>query len=217
MSVQSLFSTADLARIRAQVTGSESRHAAEIVPYLVGRVDRYPESRWRGAILGMTVLVMLAGVLFLNAGGAWNASIAWVVIPALAGGLLGYLLSLVPAFGRRLISSAELERRVRLRAEAAFLEEEVFRTRDRTGILLFVAAYEHRAVILADRGIHRAVPEGTWQQVIDELVRGIKSGSAVDAMCAAIEHCGRILESYEVSKPAGDEDELDNALRIRNS
>ena len=61
--------------------------------------------------------------------------------------------------------------------------EEVFKTRDRTGILIFLALFEHRAVILADEGIHRAVPREEWQALVDELVAGIRAGRGVAALC----------------------------------
>ena len=40
-------------------------------------------------------------------------------------------------------------------AMAAFVEEEVFSTRDRTGILLFLSLFEHRVVVLGDSGINQ--------------------------------------------------------------
>jgi putative membrane protein len=139
----------------------------------------------------------------------------WITLPTVAGAGLGYLIAGVDAVGRRLIPEDHIERSVRLRAEAAFLEEEVFATRDRTGILVFLALFEHRAVILADEGIHRAVPKDEWQQVIDDLITGIKAGRAAAALVEAITRCGGLLEQYEVERRPDDEDELSDAPRIR--
>ena len=52
MSVQGLFSEADLARIRSAVERIEKTTSGEIVPYLVGRVDDHDEARWRLSTIG---------------------------------------------------------------------------------------------------------------------------------------------------------------------
>ncbi len=92
---------------------------------------------------------------------------------------------------------------MRLRAESAFLTEEVFATRERTGILIFLALFEHRAVILGDAGIHRKVEEGTWQHLVDDLVAGIRHGRTVEALLETIERCGHILEHGGVERRHG--------------
>ena len=47
--------------------------------------------------------------------------------------------------------------RVAARAERAFLEHEVFATRDRTGILVFLSIFERRVVVQSTAGIDHAV------------------------------------------------------------
>jgi putative membrane protein len=139
----------------------------------------------------------------------------WITLPTIVGAGFGYLVAGLDSIGRWLIPDDQIERAVGLRAEAAFLEEEVFATRDRTGILVFLALFEHRAVILADEGIHRSVPEGEWQRLVDDLIAGIRAGRAAETMVQAIGNCGKLLEQYEVTRRPDDEDELSDAPRIR--
>lgn len=100
--------------------------------------------------------------------------------------------------------------------EAAFLEEEVFDTRERTGILVMLALFEHRAVILADSGIHQNVEPGTWDGLVDELVERIRAGRPAAAMIEVIEKCGEILERGGVERREDYTDELADAPRIRD-
>ena len=210
-----LFTDNNLEAIRRATVEAEKRTAGEIVPYIVERVDDHDEARWRASTLGALLAALLAGAVHAL-GGFWGgAGVWWITLPALAGGGLGYLLAGFDGIGRRLIPTDHLDRRVQLRAGAAFLEEEVFKTRDRTGILIFLALYEHRAVILADEGIHRAVPQDQWQQVIDDLVAGIKARRAPEALQEAISRCGELLALHKVDRRPDDEDELDNAPRIK--
>ena len=212
-----MLSEADLGKVREATARAESSNAGEIVPYLVGRVDDHDEARWRGATLCALMAALVAGVVHSYSGLWLSFSLVWITLPTIIGAGLGYMLAGLPVIGRALLTGDDIDRRVKWRAEAAFLEEEVFRTRDRTGILIFLAIYEHRALILADEGINRAVPDGLWQSLVDDLVMGIREGRAVDALCDTIERCGQVLQEYDVEKRADDKDELINGLRIRES
>ncbi|MGD8439931.1 MAG: TPM domain-containing protein, partial [Holophagae bacterium] len=117
---------------------------------------------------------------------------------------------------RWLIGDRLLELRARQRAAAAFLEEEVFATRDRTGILIFVALFEQQVVVLGDAGINRVVPEGAWQQIVDDVVRGVRQGRPTEALIQAIGDSGRLLEAHRLEIRPDDIDELDNELRVRD-
>jgi putative membrane protein len=215
MASRPLFSAADLQTIKEATAAAEARTGGEIVPYVVHRIVDRDEERWRGATIGSLGAALAAGLLH-GFGGFWGGSgVWWITLPAIVGAGLGYLISGFPAVGRFLIPQDQLERAAQLRAEAAFLEESVFETRDRTGVLVFLALFEHRAVILADEGIHRAVPKREWQSLVDLLVSGIRCGRAVEAMCDVIGRCGGLLERYEVTRRSDDVDELADAPRIR--
>jgi putative membrane protein len=200
------------------VSAAEERTAGEIVTYVVGECDPYPEATWRGGVYG--ALLAVAGAAGLHAAsGAWGASLlVWSLLPAFGGALLGMLAGdRVPRLRRLLVPKAVLERRVALRAETAFLEEEVFATRDRSGILIFLALFEHRAVVLGDSGINQVVPPGEWQSVVDDLVAGIRAGEATGAMVRAVDRCGRLLEERGVRIRPDDVDELRDAPRVRET
>jgi len=214
--MSTVFSEADLESIRRATAAGEERTGGEIVPYIVKRVVDSGEERWLGATLGALGAALIAGLVNVY-GDHWGGSgVWWITLPAIVGAGGGYLAAGFDAIGRWLIPEDRLDRAVHLRAKAAFLEEEVFATQDRTGILVFLALFEHRAVILADSGIHRSVPEGAWQGVVDELIDGIKAGQAAKALEKAISVCGVLLEEHGVERRTDDEDELPDEPRIRD-
>lgn len=215
MGTTRLFSEADLQAIRDATAAAEARTGGEIVPYIVDRVLDRDAARWRGATLGALAGALIAGLVQLL-GGFWGVSgVWWITLPALAGAGAGYLLAGIDAVGRRLIPDDVVDWYVRLRAQSAFLEEEVFATRDRTGILVFVALFERAAVILGDQAINRAVPEGAWEGVVESLVTGMRAGRPAAAMVDAVTRCGEILASHRVELRPDDQDELANAPRLR--
>lgn len=209
-----LFSDADLESIRAAVTEAEQRTSGEIVPYVVPASDAYPNALWKGAAFGGLAGPLLA--LFLHELlDLWGTLLdLWIIVPAAAGGAIGFLLAaFVPQVKRWLAGSEMLELRTRQRAEMAFLEEEVFRTRERTGILLFLSLFEHRVVVLADSGIHALVQPGQWDGIAAEIVAGIRAGRPGEALLAAIRSCGELLERHGVARRADDVNELTDELR----
>jgi putative membrane protein len=212
------FSDSDLAAIRAAVEEAEKLTSGEIVPLVVTESDDYASAVWKGATLGALAASLAAWALY-HWGGFWGDQLfLWMVVPTVAGASLGFFLSGTVAPLKRLLAGPELiELRTRRRASLAFLEEEVFQTRDRTGILLFVSLFEHRAIVLGDSGIHRQVEEGEWDGVVRLVVDGVRSGRPGEGLVAAIRECGDLLKRHGVEIQPADVDELGNELRRRDS
>jgi putative membrane protein len=216
MALSHLFSPADLERVKAAVQEAEKKTSGEIVPYVVDRSDDYEEADWRcGALLGTLALGAFAALhRFTN---VWlPLDFAEVVLVCLLAFLLGMgLARFVPAVKRLFAGSSLLERRVALRAADAFIGEEVFKTRDRTGILLFLSVLEHKVLVIGDQGINAKVDKRDWQDVANTVVGGITSGKPVDGLVEAIGKCGVLLEKHDVRIKPDDTDELPDDLRIR--
>lgn len=204
----------ELESIRAAVAEAEKRTSGEIVPYFVEESDAYPGALWKGTALGAFAGALLAEAVFFL-GDFWGGLIPlWIALPAAAGGAAGFLLTAwVPAVRRWMAGDALLDLRTRQRAEMAFLEQEVFRTRDRTGILLFLSLFEHRVVVLGDSGINQKVEPGQWDGIVRTVVDGIRAGRPGEALASAIRQCGELLERHGVAIRPDDRDELSNELR----
>lgn len=210
-----LLTEAELAEVQAATTGAEARTSGEIVPYLVEQADEHVDGRYRAALLGAVLAVTVATALHEGLD-LWGPPLVfWMLVPAWLGALIGFLTCrLFPGLLRILVPDEILDQRVLRRAEAAFLHEEVFKTRDRTGILVFLALTEHRALILADSGIHQAVPREQWQQLASGLAAGIKEGRAKAALIETIKACGALLVEHRLDIRQDDTNELADAPRI---
>jgi putative membrane protein len=211
---QRFFRDKDLESIRAAVAEAEGKTAGEIVPYVVDASDGYSNAVWKGSALGAIAGPLVAEALYLL-GRFWGGTTPlWIALPAAAGGAIGFLLAtFVPVVKRWLAGGDLLDLRTRQRAQRAFLEEEVFRTRDRTGILLFLSLFEHRVVVLGDSGINRQVEQRHWDGIIQSVVAGIRAGRPGEALVLAIRQCGELLERFGVALQPGDTNELADDLR----
>lgn len=214
MTPDRFFSQADLDAVQAAVREAEERTSGEIVPYVVEQSDDYPTAAWKGAALGALLFPMAALALY-RWSSLWGLHLGyWIALPAPLGAAVGYLLSdWLPPVRRWMAGEPVLESRARRRAAVAFVDQEVFKTRDRTGILLFLSLFERRVVLLADAGIHQKVEAGKWDEITRRLAEGIRQGRPGPALVEAVRACGEVLEQHGVERRHDDTDELANELR----
>ncbi|MDB4974089.1 MAG: hypothetical protein JWN48_2430 [Myxococcaceae bacterium] len=202
----SIFSKAEAERIAATVTEVEQRTAGEIVVAELPASDDYTDVR-----LWYAVLVALASAA--SATLLWPGAYVGVVLAIQFGlGLSVWLLTGFGAVLRRLVTRGRSEHAVARAAQLAFLQYGVFRTRDRTGVLIFVSELEHRVTILGDEGIHARLQDPGWSRLVALLVAAIKQKRACDGVCDVVKQLG---EQLSEAAPIRDDDtnELPNYVR----
>jgi putative membrane protein len=190
----------------------ETRSAGEIVPYAVERSDRYTRALWTASTLGALVAALVAA-LVRWIGDFWGGPIVlWIVLPPGTGAALGWLATLaLPPLRRALVPPDVLAERVRQRATQAFVEEEVLRTRERTGVLIFLSLFERRVVILADRGLDGHVTPREWEEVAAAIAAGMRRGQPGPALAEGIRRCATL--AARLPPRPDDRDELPDQLR----
>ena len=209
-----LFAEADQTRIAAAVAAAEGKSSGEIVPYVVEQSDAYEDACWRAALLG-AFLALGVMVLLRRYTNAWLpefTTIAFIVVVAAGAGFI--LTDLIPAVTRLLAGKALLDLRVSQRAAEAFIAEEIFNTRDRTGILIFISLRERRVLVIGDAGINAKVKPTEWDEIVLRVTNGLRGGKPAEGLIAAIEQCGVLLQRGGVERRADDFNELSNKLRI---
>ncbi|MCC7261735.1 MAG: TPM domain-containing protein [Candidatus Latescibacteria bacterium] len=214
--VEHLFSAEEQERIAAAVKAAEGHTSGEIVPCIVAQADEYEEAVWRGGAIA--AFLVFAGFFCLRA-----FTTTWLPLGlgamgtgvVLAGGAGMLLVEWLPSLRRLLAGEQLIDRRVTQRALQAFVEEEVFATRERTGILIFVSLMEHEVRVLGDAGINARVDQEEWEGVVRLILQGMRQGRPAQGLTEAIAQCGALLERCGVARRADDTDELGNAPRTR--
>ena len=214
-----LFSDEDRDRISQAIAEAERQTSGEIVPVVVPRSDTYDDLAWKGAAIGAGKALVAAMLVFQFYGGwglTWLYTGWGTAILALVAGVIGGLLGLfVPFFKRRLAGRKRMTRAVHRHAMKVFVEEEVFDTRERTGVLLFISLLEHRIEVIGDAGINAKVSADDWVHVVERIREGIRAGRPADGLVEAIGLCGQLLGESGVERREDDVNELSDTLRIR--
>ncbi|HOP39792.1 MAG TPA: hypothetical protein PLI53_01990 [Geobacteraceae bacterium] len=220
------FSEEEHARIRSAIERAESETSGEIVAMVVEHSDSYREAEILGAVLVAACVGFLVEIA-IQLGSSWVMAAGWggwagIEAERILHGvsLWTYVpLVLVLFFPARwlfracerlklpFVGRARIDEAVRERAVRAFYEKGLYRTRDETGILLFLSLLEHKVWILGDRGINNKIPHDEWTDLARELSRGMREERACDALCSVIGACGEKLARY-FPRRHDDENEL---------
>jgi putative membrane protein len=208
------FSGEDLDKIRNAVRAAESRTRGEIVPMIVPASARYRDVGYRvGLAAGLLVLTTLITIDSEWMPWGWHAANAgWLLLAVVGAYALGQWAGTFPIVIRLFTPAERMAMKVRLRAEQAFYQHGLHKTRDRTGILILVSLLEQRVHVLADKGINERVPPGTWDRIVAGIIDGIRAGRPTDSLCDAIARCGDVLARFCPAGPGDNPDELSNEL-----
>ncbi len=84
-------------------------------------------------------------------------------------------------------------------------------TRERNGILIFVAPRSQKFAVIGDEGIHLRCGDEFWQQLVDAMQQHFRAENFTDAVIHAIDRTGELL-SKEFPRQPDDRDELPNRV-----
>ncbi|HOP43361.1 MAG: TPM domain-containing protein [Flavobacteriales bacterium] len=98
---------------------------------------------------------------------------------------------------------------------AAYVFEELgmHRTRDRNGVLVYVAVADRQVAVLGDSGINEQVPDGFWTDVVGLLKLHFAAGRHAEGLVEAVHLIGEKLSSFFPLRE-DDTDELSNEVSI---
>lgn len=198
------------ARIVAAVREAEKATSGEIVVAVLRACDDYAAAGWMcGALLA--ALALLGMALF-----APPLSPSIYLVAQIAAVAIGHLVTRIDAVRRFFVSEAAMEERAERRAAAVFAELGLRHTERKTGILILVTLFEHRVVVLADRGINDALQPGeSWAEVVELVLDGVEAGRPTDGIVAAVRRCGEIL-AHPLPAAPDDRDEIRRELVIED-
>ncbi|MBQ7612249.1 MAG: TPM domain-containing protein [Spirochaetaceae bacterium] len=216
-------SAADERTIAEKIQEVEAKTAGEIALALTRQSDSYSKNELLIAIVGTGIFSLLFlfcatwitdFLSFRN----WNitmspARLLLVFLVSLALVLLAiFLLINIPAVERIFLSKKTQRACVHRRAHLHFFESGLYRTKEHTGILIFISVMERMVYIYADEGIRSKVDQTVWQEICNELAVSIKHKKAGAGLVTALERCGQILAQYVPAKGINKNEQADGLV-----
>jgi len=184
----------------------------QVIAAIIGKADAHVELPWKAFALG-AVLSGLTMVVADLARPQWlTVNVALVdTVTILGTGAASALLAVfVPAYARFFLRSTRRDAEVRRYAEALFLRHELFKTRERNGILILVSCFERKVEILADVGLHRRVSDAEWRPVIARMTPLLRERRFAEALQEGLAAAEELLAAKALNArvDAGPENEL---------
>jgi putative membrane protein len=209
---EKFLTAAEQQRVTHAVHEAERTTSGEIVPMLVSRSHDYP-------LATVTCCVSLAlpiALLLTNQIGEriWIGPQNMWLFLGLFTALYAILYPVImrsDRLKRFFLNGKQVDQEVEKGALAAFYSEQLHKTRDANGILLYISVMEQRVWILADSNINTKIDQQEWDGTVAELTAGIKAGQPADALCQAVRRVGEILQTHFPYRK-DDQDELHNLI-----
>lgn len=130
---------------------------------------------------------------------------------------ISFYLTNIPFIDRLIIPNAVKKECVTHRTFRYFTESGVYKTKEHSGILIFVSFMERQVRIIADEGLSSKISQDLWNLIADELAEGLKNGNVKDAFITAIEKCGELLSENFPNKEENPNELADGLVIVEDS
>jgi len=97
------------------------------------------------------------------------------------------------------------------KAQKVFTRLNMHTTRERNGILIYVATISRKIAVIGDEGIHQKLGAEFWQNIVSQLITQFKADKKAEGLAACIIECGKQLGTY-FPRQHDDKDELSNSI-----
>jgi uncharacterized membrane protein len=98
------------------------------------------------------------------------------------------------------------------RAQEIFRELQMHQTKDRNGVLLYLAVKDREVALLGDEGIHQKVGTAFWEKQVAEMIQLFKQNNLTEGMVKCIEQVGQVLVEKFPFDSTSDQNELSDDI-----
>ena len=85
------------------------------------------------------------------------------------------------------------------------------KTRERNGVLIYIATVSHKIAIVGDKGIHEKLGSVYWEKLVEGLIQEFKARHKAEGLVSCIRDLGRQLATF-FPRRHDDQDELTNQI-----
>jgi uncharacterized membrane protein len=96
-------------------------------------------------------------------------------------------------------------------AEKIFKKLNMHQTKERNGVLIYIATLSRKIAVVGDVGIHQKLGSEFWQTLVAELIKQFKINNKAEALAHCILECGEQLGKF-FPRTSDDTNELNNTI-----
>ena len=210
MSTNKFFKKQDIEKITQATAAAEKSTAAEIVTVITESSNDYKRYTFLAAIIAnfvFTLFILVFTDFYISIFKPFFWEMTYnhiIVITTFLQGLIFtifYLLFSINSLKYLIVPKKRMDNEVRTKAESAFYRHNISATADATGVLIYISFFEHRVELLVDYKIAETFPKSQWQDIVNNIIKGIKTNTFIDAICKQILKIGEMLTPVFPIKP----------------
>jgi len=212
----------DMKQISSAVNKAESKTSGEIATAMIKESYNYAIYELMFAVI-IGFIYFVAMMFFAGSieqwlqGKFWDYSVHYLIMfygfSTFIVIALFYFFGNISSIDRLIVPQKIRLQKVQERATRYFMESGVFNTKDRTGILIFISIMERRVELLADSGINAMISKDKWQDIVNNIIKGIKENDITTHLTRSIDECGNLLaEHFPIQ--ADDKNELTDDIDV---
>ena len=99
-------------------------------------------------------------------------------------------------------------------AKAVFVKNKMNETKDRNGVLIYIAVKDRKLAIYGDQGIHLKVGVDFWEKEVTAMVADFKSAHYVQGLVKVIKEVGDALQLHFPYDRISDTNELSDEIMV---
>lgn len=205
-----LFSEQDKKNITEAIATAELNTNGEIVVHHAKQSSDYLEgSLLLGTCMACLTLLLAITISILEPSSYSHYHLYFAGVA----GAIGYVFGrFIPSLRLLFYNQSTISTQVALAASSTFLRKEIFKTKDRTGVLIYISELEKQVLILGDSSINKVIKEEGWSEMVATIINGIKNKAAADGVISAIALVGDKLNASGFQILPNDENELPNTF-----
>jgi uncharacterized membrane protein len=96
-------------------------------------------------------------------------------------------------------------------ARKIFTKLGMHQTKERNGVLIYIATVSHKIAVVGDEGIHVKLGPVFWEEIVQRLITKFRENRKAEALAECIKDCGRELGKF-FPRAQDDKDELSNQI-----
>lgn len=207
-----LFSDEDIQKIESKIKALEKQTSGEIVVQVLPTSESYLPSRLFAFITGLGLASIWC--LYSEYTHQWIQDFREILFMQVSIGLCMAFAATFKPVARLLVSKSTMAAHTHREAMALFTKLGIANTHKRSGILIFLSAFERQVVILADEGIHKKVDDAYWEKEATTIAAGFREKRPAEALIQSLERMSELLKTHFPFDP-NDVNELPDEVRFK--
>lgn len=202
-------------QVEKAISDLEKSTSGEVVVYIAKASHAYKKGIW----IPVTLAGALAQIIIYILGHFWLLSHQFgvdetIFITLSSMVFVGVIFSIFKRLRLLFVDKDDIEEEVLQKAQGVFITEDIFNTKERTGILIFISQLEHKVLVLGDEGINAKIEQANWDNILQTVISGIKTKNVTPKLIEAIKLCKDLLLKNGFNVAKNDFNELSNHVRV---